>query len=320
MMRRYFLPVLLFFSACSLFGQSQDDGTLDDPNFAKFMGQIGLGVETDFSHRTEVPITIGLHYDFTKLPFEIEAAFNVSVFGDRKNDLYAYNQSDNEYQNFNSFDAGVVYNFFDKTEEKSVRVVVHRSSKEGPTVTTKTERSVHVAGMVRDRFGIRAGIYRYAQSITDYDAIDQSIVFADGTTFPDAENPWQGAISDGDRFFYTAERHLSTYLGFVFHRSFGRAINHTTYGKRRNMSNRFIYADVLIDLASDIQKLSYQGQLYDLHEATSGVDLSPIGFRIGMKNTDGIIFYKLEFGMRPQYFQKDIYALLSVGYSFNKNF
>ena len=319
-MRRYLLPVVFFALSANVFGQSRFDVLADDPNFATFMGQIGIGLETDFSLRTEVPVTLQFHYDFNTKPVEVDASFMVSFLGDRKGSFYPDNLTDNEYQNYNSFEAGGVYNFFDKTELKSIRVVVGRSTKTKVNYTLKTEYYVRRDGHVRKRFGVRAGLYRYAQSITDYDAYQQSLNFADGTKLPDADNPWTEKPSDNDHFYFTAERHLATYLGLCYHRSYGMVLDNGPKGKRYARANVSIFADAFIDVASDVQKIGYQGQLYDLKEATSGVDLNNMGFRVGAKRADAIMFYSLEVGMRPQYLKTQFYAQLLIGYSFNRHF
>jgi hypothetical protein len=180
--------------------------------------------------------------------------------------------------------------------------------------------SVFSEGLVRKRLGIRGGVMRYAQSITDYDSDGQSIVFPDGTTFPDAENPWNEKPSTDDNYYFTGERHLSGYIGLQFHRSSGLVLDFEQYGTKDSKVNFFLYADMLINLASDIEKLSFEGQLYDLNNATSGVSLNNIGFRVGAKRVRRNLFYSVEFGMRPQYFKADIYTQLLVGYSFNGNF
>ena len=318
-MRRYLFTLGFIATTTSLFAQTDKDVLKDDPNYAQFMGQIGFGIESDFTYRSEFPISIDFHYDFEKSPIEVDASFLVGVLGDRKNSFYPDNLSDNEFQNFNSFEMGGVYNFFDKTEAKSIRVVVGRSTRTTASGTYKTEYYVRKKGMVRKRFGVRTGFYRYAQSITDYDAVGQSINFSDGTTFPDADHTWNGKPSDNDHYFFTAERHLSAYVGMCYHRSYGLTLDAGQYGKKYSRANVFIYADMFVDLASDIQKLSYQGKLYDLTEATAGVDLNTIGFRLGAKKVDPIIFYSFEVGLKPQYLKSQFYGQFLIGCSLNRN-
>jgi hypothetical protein len=162
-------------------------------------------------------------------------------------------------------------------------------------------------------------VYRFAQSLIAFDAVNQSIGFSNGTAFPDPETPWDRQPSTDDKFFFTAERHLAAYIGLVFHSSTGLTINTGGYGKRDNIINLFIYADLLMNLDSDIQKLGYQEQLYDLNEAESGVDFNDRGFRIGAKLVDAWYFVAIELGQRPHYFQSQYYTQFSLGYSFNRN-
>jgi hypothetical protein len=112
---------------------------------------------------------------------------------------------------------------------------------------------------------------------------------------------------------------LVGYLGMVFHSSKGLVLDVENHGRRDTEVNLFFYADMLLSVASDIQKLSFGGNLYDLNDATSGVDLNDMGFRVGAKRVDSSIFYSVEFGMRPQYFDTKIYTQFLFGYSFNKN-
>lgn len=302
-----------------MFAQSEATVQYDDPNYAEFMAQIGLGLETDFTYRTEVPLSIDFHYDLENLPIELDLSFMASVFSERKRSFYPDNLSDNEYQPFNSFEMGGVYNFFDKTEEKSIRVLLRRFRRTKFNGTQTTEYYTMSNGLVRKRFGVRTGIYRYAQSITDYDSVDRSIEFADGTSFPDAENAWSGGLTEDEKFYFTAERHLAAYFGLCYHRSYAIQIDAGQFGEKRAMANVFIYADMFLDVASDIQKISYNGELYDLTEATSGVDLKNIGFRLGAKKVDPVIFYSFEAGLKPQYFEPQFYLQFLIGYSFNKN-
>ncbi len=319
-MKRYLFALVCVVISINVFAQSDQNLLTNDPDFAQFTAQIGIGLETNFSHRTEVPISIGFHYDFENAPIELDASFLLSVFGDRKSSFYPDNLSDNPFQNFNSFDAGATYNFIDNTTVKYIKVIVGRKSKSkswGEEVTVyTTERK----GLVRQRFGVRAGLYRYAQSITDYDAIDRSIKFPDGTTFPHADNAWSGQLTDNEKFFFTAERHLAAYLGLSYHRSHSIAIDAGQSGERRSAFSTFIYADLFLDLASDIQKLGYQGKLYDLTTATSGVDLNTLGCRLGVKRVGGLLFYGFEAGLKPQYLKTQFYGQFMVGYSFNRNF
>ena len=296
----------------------------DQPDFARFMGQIAIGGETDFSFRSEVPVGIYLHYDLKKIPLEFDAGGIISLLSERQRTIYPENLSDNEFQRYSTVQGGITFNFIDHYVKKFVKVTykvkAFYTGSIGNETLSSNSYSVWREGLVRKRLGIRGGVMRYAQSITDYDSDGQSIVFPDGTTFPDADNPWDEKPTTGDNYYFTAERHLSGYIGLQFHRSTGLELDFKGYGVKDAKINFFLYADMLFNLASDIEKLSFEGQLYDLNDATSGVSLNNLGFRAGVKRLRRNVFYSIEFGMRPQYFEADIYTQILVGYSFNGNF
>jgi len=325
-MRRFFTCLFLCLAPLFLSAQDEQDpyvviGMDDDPNYAQFMLQLGFGLETDFQFRSEVPLSAELRYDMEKIPFEFEVSIMRSAFSERGRSFYPDNLSDNEFQAYSNFEIGGVYNFFDRSTTEPMRVTVEKKWRRRSTGKDElTEYYVMVDGTVRRRWGVRWGVFRYAQSITDYDADGQSIVFPDGTTFPDADNPWEEKPSTDDRYYFTAERHLVGYLGMVFHCSKGLVLDIEDHGLRDSEVNVFLYADALFSVASDIQKLSFGGNLYDLNDATSGVDLNNLGFRVGAKRVESKIFYSLEFGLRPQYFDSKIYTQVLLGYSFNRNF
>ncbi|MCH2215112.1 MAG: hypothetical protein MK086_08085 [Flavobacteriales bacterium] len=293
----------------------------DDPDFAQFMLQVGFGLETDFNFRTEVPIYLRGYYDFENKPFALELNLIGSVFSERKNFLFRDNLSDNEYQSYSNVEAGFIYNFSTKTSAEQVGVVYDRKSKYSHILDSwfSTEYRVYPTAQVKRRWGLRLGGFRYAQSITDYDAVGKSIEFSDGTTFPDAENAWEEKPTTDDNFFFTAERHFAAYFGIIFQKSFGTILDVKGYGIRNGKSNFFIYLDGFLNIASDVQKLSFQGQLWDLNDATGGVNLNNSGFRLGMKKVGSKVFISAEVGIRPQYLDAKFYSQFLMGYSFNKN-
>jgi len=75
----------------------------DDPNFAQFMGQLAVGFETDFSFRSEVPVGLYFHYDFSAIPVELDASGIFSILSERQRGFYRDNLSDNEFQRYSTF-------------------------------------------------------------------------------------------------------------------------------------------------------------------------------------------------------------------------
>lgn len=326
MMRRFSSFLLVCFTPLFLYAQEKENpyvitGINDDPNYARFMAQIGIGLETDFHFRTEVPLSAEVRYETKEIPFEFEVSILGSFIGDRRGTFYPNNLSENEFQPYSNFEFGGVFNFSDHSNVEPLLVTIDKKRRRRSSGREElTEYYVVMDGTVRRRWGARWGMFRYAQSITDYDAVGQTIEFPDGTTFPDADNPWEEKPSTDDNYYFTAERHLVGYLGMAFHSSKGLALDVQNHGRRDTEVNLFFYADLLLSVASDIQKLSFGGNLYDLNDATSGVDLNNMGFRVGAKRVDTAIFYSVELGMRPQYFDTKIYTQFLIGYSINRDF
>jgi hypothetical protein len=122
------------------------------------------------------------------IPVELDASCAMSLFSKRKNNFYGRSLSDNEFQPYSNFEMGGVYNFSDRSQRELIEVKYDSKTRFGFSSDVRTDYYVSVKGDVRRRWGIRSGLFRYAQSITDYDADGKSIEFADGTTFLDAEN------------------------------------------------------------------------------------------------------------------------------------
>lgn len=316
--------IVLFLITSLRFIAQEDSVIFNDPNYSNTMIQVYFGFDTDFKlerksvdypERANITYNIqGSHY-FSNIPLELSVLYSGDLLNNLK-DSYYLNYSENELYKFNILDIGVTYNFIDNMVDELVEVNI--GSKTNFSNNTRTVLVGFYDGTTRKRMGVHIGMFRYTQSITLGYADGEQVVFIDGTKLPTDESLDIG-VTESYPLFYTTERHLSTYVGLAYHRNNAMKVKLADGRKRYNMKNLIIYGDVLIDVFSDIQKLGYNGELYDFTTATSGVNQTKIGFRLGVKRDfspkHGAI-WAAEVGKRPQYFGDHCYFQFGIGYAF----
>ncbi len=294
---------------------------MNNPNYANLMIQAFILFDTDiilgtkdYPERANATYNLSASYYFDNLPLELMTQYSGSFYDNLKSDYYK-NKSDNLFAKYNLFDFVFTYNFFDKLIDEEVDVTM------GSKIDySKNERTIYTSrykGRTRKRIGFRLGVFHYNQPITLGYADGQQVVFDDGTKLPMDQNMPSG-VTGSYPLFYTSEKHLSTYFGIAYHRNNGLIIQ-SDQRKRSNLKNLIVFADVLIDASSEIQKLSYNDTLYDFNTASSGVNQTKIGYRFGFRRDFSKkhgSFWDLEIGKRPQYFGNHFYFQFGLGYAF----
>jgi hypothetical protein len=314
-MKHILLLIGLFIPLSSL-SQVEVEVLYDDAKSYNIMGQVSVMAETDFDFRTLAYLKTRLYYDFIEPSIEISFIHGFAITDEREKGEPFSPITGNEHQTANVTDIGITYNFIDNTNREPIKIKLGSNRRGNRRIDTYT----HFDGEKRHRVGARIGMYRYANALSLYDLDGDSIKFREGLTLPD---PIANFVNSGEPNGYMlGQRHASIFIGGSYHRNSGLFINARGFGKRGTKKDLKIYGDILIDLASDIENVSYQGRVYETRDALSDLDQKSMGWRLGAYwSASSIkghgIQTDVEVGQRPSYFGSSIYFQFGVGYSFS---
>jgi hypothetical protein len=292
--------------------QVQYEKNYDSATDHNAMAQVSILGETDGNFRSLLYLKLRGFYDLSGQNLELSGSHTFGIVDERnpeKNTNF-FQLNSNEFQKSNITQCGLTYNFVDETETKDIEVKLARGR--------NTEYVTYIPGQMRDRWGARVGIYRYAQSLALIDAPFERLEFEEGLVLPIDSLPLAR-----DPFGYSfGQRHAAMYLGAAFHRSSALFVSTEKYGNKGARKDLIIYFDAIINLASDIESVAYEGQVYETRNI-SNLAKSSVGFRmganwwVGSKGGYGMV-NDFEIGMRPSYFGSNFYVQLSIGFGATK--